>query len=196
MLLEGVVKSGSAHSLNNYDIPVQKAGKTGTTNANTDGWFIGYTPELLAGSWVGCADPFIPIYQNNAGGAEMSAPRWGIFMSKTYADKKLNYGRQKEFDAPAELKNDPIFADSNFDRYLKSGDSLMEDNGNGDAGDFLSADPEPPQTDSPVKTVPKKEEKKEVTPATIVMPPPGTTPVKVDDKKPVTKPKPKEKNDY
>ncbi len=194
-LMEGVVKSGTAHSLNNYDIPVQKAGKTGTTNANTDGWFIGYTPELLAGSWVGCSDPFIPIYQNNAGGAEMSAPRWGIFMAKTYADKKLNYGRQKEFDAPAELKNDPIFADSNFDRYLKSGDSLMENNGNGDAGDFMSADPEAARQDSPVRSVPKKEDKKDVAPTTIVLPPP-TTPIKSDDKKPAVKPKPKEKSDY
>lgn len=188
-LMQGVIKSGTARSLNSYNIPVEKAGKTGTTNSNTDGWFIGYTPELLAGSWVGCADPFIPIYQNNAGGSEMSAPRWGIFMSKTYADKKLNYGRQKEFEAPAELKNDPIYADSNFDRYLNSGDSLTEDNGNGDAVDFLSEDPSVMQVDTPTKPVPKKEDKKDG--ATTVAPPPA----KVDDKKVPPRPKPKE-TDY
>ena len=188
-LMQGVVQSGTARSLNSYNIPVQKAGKTGTTNSNTDGWFIGYTPELLAGSWVGCADPFIPIYQNNAGGAEMSAPRWGIFMSKTYADKKLNYGKQKEFDAPAELKNDPIYADANFNRYLNSGDSLTQDDGNGDAGDFLDADPNEMITDTPVKTVPKKDNKP-VTPTSTTTAPPA----KLEDKKPAAKPA--AKNDY
>lgn len=187
-LMEGVIKSGTARRINSYDIPVEKAGKTGTTNGNTDGWFIGYTPELLAGSWVGCADPFIPVYQNNSGGAEMSAPRWGIFMSKTYADKKLSYGKQKEFDAPAELKNDPIYADANFQRYLNSGDSLNADDGNGDAGDFFGSEPatEPIKQDSPVKTPPKKEDKTPVPNA-------GNKP---DEKKTSPPAKPKEKNDY
>jgi len=73
---------GTARSLGAYKIPVEKAGKTGTTTGNTDGWFIGYTPELLAGTWVGCEDPFIRIYAGTAGGSEMAAPSWGIFMEK------------------------------------------------------------------------------------------------------------------
>ncbi|MEO6490791.1 MAG: penicillin-binding transpeptidase domain-containing protein, partial [Ferruginibacter sp.] len=137
-MMQGVIAIGTARRINSYKIDVEKAGKTGTTNGNTDGWFIGYTPELLGGTWVGCEDPFIPIYQNNGGGAEMSAPNWGLFMSKVYADKKLEYGRVTKFEEPAELKNDPIYADANFMNIANSGDSLTEDNGNGDAGDFFN----------------------------------------------------------
>src|SRR6185436_2071912 len=133
---------GTGRSLNNYSIPAQKAGKTGTTNDYTDGWFIGYTPELLAGTWVGCEDPFLPIYQNNSGGAEMSAPRWGIFMSKVYADSKLDYGKVKAFDKPAALASDPIYVDANFGKIATSGDSLdVNTNGNGDANEFITEDP-------------------------------------------------------
>lgn len=137
-LMQGVIQFGTARLLNGYSIPVQKAGKTGTTNNNTDGWFIGYTPELLAGTWVGCDDPFIRIYANNAGGAEMSAPKWGIFMNKVYADKKLEYGKVKEFEKPAEFSNDPIYADQNLAKYFMEGDSTTIDEGNGDAVDFIN----------------------------------------------------------
>ena len=146
-LMQGVIQFGTARILNNYSIPVQKAGKTGTTNNNTDGWFIGYTPELLAGTWVGCDDPFIRIYQNNTGGAEMSAPKWGIFMNKVYADKKLQYGKIKEFEKPLEFENDPIYADQNMARYFHEGDSTTIDEGNGDADDFINL-PMPEKTDN------------------------------------------------
>jgi len=136
-LMEGVVQYGTARRINSYNIPVEKAGKTGTTNGNTDGWFIGYTPELLAGTWVGCEDPFIPIYQNNGGGAEMSAPNWGLFMEKSYADSKLPLGKVKEFYEPEQLKNDPIYADLNLANLINSGDSLLSDDGNGDVNDFF-----------------------------------------------------------
>ena len=137
-LMQGVIQFGTARLLNGYSIPVQKAGKTGTTNNNADGWFIGYTPELLAGTWVGCDDPFLRIYQNTAGGADMSAPKWGIFMSKVYADKKLEYGKIKEFEKPTELANDPIYADQNMAKYFQEGDSTTLDEGNGDAIDFIN----------------------------------------------------------
>ena len=184
-MMEGVIKAGTARRLNSYDIPTQKAGKTGTTNGNTDGWFIGYTPTLLAGTWVGCEDPFIPIY-NNGGGAEMAAPAWGNFMVKVYADKRFTeYTSQKEFTAPAELKNDPVFADANFQSILSRGDSMTEETGNGDAGDFLEEDMNemPVVTDTNKKIEPKKEEKKDDKKS-----PAGTL---IDDKKIIPKPKPK-----
>ena len=143
-LMQGVIKFGTARILNNYSIPVQKAGKTGTTNNNADGWFIGYTPELLAGTWVGCDDPFIRIYANNAGGAEMSAPKWGIFMNKVYNDKKLLYGKIKEFDKPSALSLDPIYADQNMARFFHEGDSTTRDEGNGEPEDFIN----PPMNDN------------------------------------------------
>ncbi|MBC7535676.1 MAG: transglycosylase domain-containing protein [Ferruginibacter sp.] len=187
-MMQGVVQFGTARRINSYDIPVEKAGKTGTTNGNTDGWFIGYTPELIAGTWVGCEDPFIPIYQNNSGGAEMSAPRWGIFMSKVYEDKKLEYGKLKEFDKPAELKNDPIYVDINFDKIATSGDSLQFDNGNGGAGDFFS---EPEISNDLKDRQPKKNnadtgKSKRAAPAATAG----------DDKKTPVKPKPKSGNEY
>ena len=142
-LMQGVIAHGTARTLNRFTIPVEKAGKTGTTNNNADGWFIGYTPELLAGTWVGCDDPFIRIYAGTAGGAEMSAPGWGMFMSKVYADKKLGYGKIKTFEKPIELTNDPIYADQNLDKYFMEGDSTTKDEGNGTADDFFNV-PVPP----------------------------------------------------
>ena len=137
-LMKGVVRSGTAHSLNNYNIPVEKAGKTGTTDQNTDGWFIGYTPELLAGTWVGCDDPFLRIYAGTSGGNEMALPKWGYFMSKVYADNKLPYGKIKVFEEPAQLVNNPIYADENIDKYALEGDTSANanDQGNGNAGDY------------------------------------------------------------
>lgn len=188
-IMQGVVQIGTARRVNSYSIPAQKAGKTGTTNGNTDGWFIGYTPDLLAGTWVGCGDPFIPVYQNNVGGAEMGAPKWGIFMSKVYADKKIIFNRQKEFDAPAELKNDPIFADVNIAGLASQGDSLNEDTGNGDGSDFFDEEPTdiaPVVIDSPKNK--KPDDKKDNTPKAQMKP--------ADDKKNQPKTKPKSDNDY
>ena len=198
-IMQGVVQIGTARGLNSYDIPVAKAGKTGTTDNNTDGWFIGYTPELLAGTWVGCGDPFIPIYTNNVGGSEMAAPKWGLFMSKVYADKKILLTRQKEFDAPAELMNDPIYADINFADIVSKGDSLIEENGNGDASDFVEEDlfiPPSVDTQKKVKPLPEKkpEEKKPDEKKDNTIPPKATMkPTAIDKKNP---PKPKPDNDY
>lgn len=141
-LMQGVVQSGTARSLNGYGINCQMAGKTGTTNGNTDGWFIGYTPELLAGTWVGCDDPFIRIYSGTSGGNEMALPKWGYFMNKVYNNHKLPYGRVTEFEQPIEMNNDPIYADQNFANIVNQGDgtNLPDDVGNGDANDFI----EPP----------------------------------------------------
>lgn len=135
-LMQGVVQFGTAHLLNGYNIPVEKAGKTGTTNDNTDGWFIGYTPELLAGTWVGCEDPFIRIYAGTSGGNEMAAPKWGIFMSKVYADRKLNYGQIKAFVKPASMGSGELSADQDWSKIFSQGDSTM-DEGNGNANDFI-----------------------------------------------------------
>ena len=197
-LMQGVIQFGTARTLNRYNIPVEKAGKTGTTNNNADGWFIGYTPELLAGTWVGCDDPFIRIYANNAGGAEMSAPKWGIFMSKVYANKKIGYGQITKFEKPIELSNDPVYADVNMDRFFHEGDSTAVDEGNGDANDFFNT-PEPPNN-APIEKIgieseiPKallpdtgKSKKPEAKKGTI---PPANKP---DEKKATAKPK---ANDY
>jgi penicillin-binding protein 1A len=137
-LMQGVVEIGTGRSLNNYDIPAQKAGKTGTTNGNTDGWFMGYTPELLAGTWVGCDDPFIRIYAGTSGGNEMALPKWGFFMKKVYADKTLPYGQLTRFEEPAAMANNPIYADKGFENLVNEGDANTDNQGNGDASDFIT----------------------------------------------------------
>lgn len=152
-IMQGVVEFGTARRINNYYIPVEKAGKTGTTNGNTDGWFIGYTPELLAGTWVGCEDPFIPIYTSNSGGAEMAAPKWGLFMSNVYADRRLGYNKDTAFVKPMELQNDPIYADLNFADIAQSGDSLNEQSDNLSAEDFILDE------ETPMEEMPKQEDK-------------------------------------
>ncbi len=212
-IMEGVVEIGTAKGLNAYDIPVKKAGKTGTTDNNTDGWFIGYTPELLAGTWVGCGDPFIPIYSSNAGGSEMAAPKWGIFMSKVYADKKIVFARQKDFDEPAELANNPIYADLNFSDIVRKGDSLTEENGNGNANEYVEDDfseniiatdtpavkekkPEEKKPDEKKPDEKKPEEKKAELKTDNTTAPKATLKKPADEKKPVLKPKPKPDNDY
>ncbi len=213
-LMEGVVQIGTGKSLNSYDIPAQKAGKTGTTDDNTDGWFIGYTPELLAGTWVGCDDPFIRIYAGTSGGNEMALPKWGIFMKKVYDDKSLPYGNILKFEEPSTLANDPIYADEAFANLARNGDSTVsEDMGNGDAKDFGDApltdyntkeaaptegEIKPPKKDTaakikqemPAAGKPTDKDKKETKPAS-----PASKP---DDKnKKADKAKPKEKkNDY
>ncbi len=159
-LMQGVVKFGTARALNAYNIPVAKAGKTGTTDDNADGWFIGYTPELLAGTWVGCEDPFIRIYAGTSGGNEMAAPKWGIFMSKVYADKKLGYGKIKEFEKPANMNVEELSAESES-QIFNQGDSTSMDAGNGDAGDFIDA---PAMNETPTEKIPIESEIK-TTPA-------------------------------
>ena len=121
----------------------------------------------------------------------MSAPKWGLFMSKVYSDKKLNYGKVLEFEQPAELKNDPIYADINFANIANSGDSLDENTGNGGAVDFLGEEADGMNDFSDEKQ-PKKSpadsgNKPKQSPSAIK---PG------DDKKAPVKPKPKSGSEY
>lgn len=200
-LMQGVVKFGTARSLANYGIEVDKAGKTGTTNDNTDGWFLGYTPELLAGTWVGCDDPFIRIYAGTSGGNEMALPKWGFFMKKVYDDKKLPYGKLTMFEKPAQMENEPIDADPAMQyKLFNSGDSTNypEDQGNGDAGDFTTDDQMNAPNNVPIeselkpvkadtnKSKNKTEDKKSIT---------SPADKKDDKKKPAKTEKPKD-NDY
>lgn len=86
-----------------YGIPrsLHIAGKTGTTQNNSDGWFMGYTPELLAGVWVGCDDKFIRFRSTGLGqGASTALPIWAKFVKKVYEDTTLNYNINATFEKP------------------------------------------------------------------------------------------------
>ena len=102
-MMKAVVDDGTGVRLRfKYGLKGQIAGKTGTTNDNSDGWFIGYTPRITAGVWVGAEDRYVHFENNNLGqGANMALPIWGIWMKKVLADKTLGISEEDLF--PEEL---------------------------------------------------------------------------------------------
>ena len=84
-----------------YGVKGSIAGKTGTTNDNSDAWFIGYTPQLLCGVWSGCDDRFIRFSSTTNGqGASAALPVWGYFYNKVENDKTLPYSDTADFAKP------------------------------------------------------------------------------------------------
>lgn len=92
-MLKAVVDGGSAGRLRwRYHLTQPMGGKTGTTNDNSDAWFIGVTPHLVSGVWTGAEDRGISFESMAEGqGAQAALPIFGLFMQKVYADKSLNY---------------------------------------------------------------------------------------------------------
>ena len=90
-MMRGVVDGGTGSRLRfRYGLSGAIAGKTGTTNDNSDGWFIGYTPTITAGVWVGAEDRYVHFNSTALGqGANMALPIWGLWMKKVLADGKL-----------------------------------------------------------------------------------------------------------
>lgn len=110
-MLKGVVNEGTGSRLRNregygkFTMPI--AGKTGTTQNHSDGWFIGMTPELAAGVWTGADLRSIHFADISSGqGASMALPIWGYFMKKVMADKTLRYSENKDFIQPANFDAD------------------------------------------------------------------------------------------
>ena len=86
-----------------YGLKGEMAGKTGTTNDNSDGWFIGYTPTITAGVWVGAEDRYVHFTSTNLGqGANMALPIWGLWMQKVLKDGTLGISESDVF--PENLK--------------------------------------------------------------------------------------------
>ena len=103
-ILLNVVDSGTGNRLRRapYNITAQMGGKTGTTNYNADGWFMGFTPELVSGVWVGGEERYIHFNSMAEGqGASMALPIYGRYISKVYADPTLPYNQNTRFNFPA-----------------------------------------------------------------------------------------------
>ncbi|MCR5711334.1 MAG: transglycosylase domain-containing protein [Prevotella sp.] len=102
-MLKGVVEGGTAGRLRyKYNIPGDIAGKTGTTNNNSDAWFMGITPTLVSGCWVGGEDRDIHFTMTSMGqGAAGALPVWAYYMKRVYNDKRLGYNSEAVFDLPA-----------------------------------------------------------------------------------------------
>lgn len=104
-ILLNVVDSGTGASLRSrYGITAQMGGKTGTTNANSDSWFMGFTPELVTGVWVGGEERYIHFNSMAFGqGAKAALPIYGLYMKKVYNDPKLPYSQDAKFEFPENM---------------------------------------------------------------------------------------------
>ncbi len=103
-MMQGTVEFGTAKRLKGaYGLTGELCGKTGTTNDAADAWYIGYSPQLLAGVWVGCEDRFMGIGLGE--GARAAMPIWGTFFKSIQNDKKLGYADITEFEEPLSMKN-------------------------------------------------------------------------------------------
>lgn len=109
-LMKGVASYGTASGeLGRRGIPkeVEIAAKTGTTQNNSDGWFIGMTPNLATGVWVGWEDRATHFYATGEGqGAKMALPIWAIFMKKVWADEELGISPEDKFVKPSNWTGD------------------------------------------------------------------------------------------
>ncbi|KUY26300.1 penicillin-binding protein 1A [Elizabethkingia ursingii] len=102
-MMKGVAEYGTASSgLKRLGINAEIAAKTGTTNNNSDGWFMGITPKLATGVWVGWEDRATHFYSTGEGqGARMALPIWGYFMQRVYKDKSLGITQEDRFVKPS-----------------------------------------------------------------------------------------------
>ena len=123
-LMKGVVESGSGRRLRfRYGLNFPIAGKTGTTQNQSDGWFMGIVPQLSTGVWVGCEDRSAHFRTLTLGqGANMALPIWALYMQKVYADPELNY-TQGDFERP--LKELSVEVDC--DKYNAEGEDILEE---------------------------------------------------------------------
>lgn len=105
-ILLNVVDGGTGNRLRRppYNLTAQMGGKTGTTNSNSDGWFMGFTPQLVSGTWVGGEERYIHFNGMAMGqGASMALPIYGKFMQKVYADPTLPYKQDVTFTFPSDI---------------------------------------------------------------------------------------------
>ena len=128
-MLESVINNGTGRALRgSYGIHADMGGKTGTTNANSDTWFMGFTPDLVTGVWVGGEERAIRFNTMALGqGAKAALPIYGIYMKKVYADPKLPYRQDAKFAIPESFR--PCGGIGYGGQGHSSGD------GDGDSGD-------------------------------------------------------------
>ena len=101
-MLQDVVDRGTGVRVRyKYGIKAPMGGKTGTTNNNSDGWFMGFTPSLVSGVWVGGEDRAIHFDNLAEGqGASMALPIYALYMQRVYRDTTLGYSEEEQFDIP------------------------------------------------------------------------------------------------
>ncbi len=123
-LMKGVVLYGTGGELRyRFKLTNPIAGKTGTTQNNSDGWFIGMTPDLVAGCWVGGEDRSVHFNTMEYGqGARMALPVWGKFFTKVYADKTIKISKG-DFYRPAHMSEIEL----DCSKYDKENQQIIND---------------------------------------------------------------------
>lgn len=121
VMLRAVVNEGTGGRVRRLGVKADMGGKTGTTNYNADGWFMGFTPSLVSGCWVGGEDRDIHFDTMLHGqGASMALPIWTKYMAKVLGDKSLGYDENETFQLPEGY--DPCKDDVNLE-----GDTHIEE---------------------------------------------------------------------
>lgn len=101
VMLRAVINEGTGGRVRRYGITADMGGKTGTTNDNSDAWFMGFTPSLVSGCWVGGDERDIHFGRMTYGqGAAAALPIWAMYMKKVYDDPTLGYDQQERFKLP------------------------------------------------------------------------------------------------
>ena len=159
-MLRAVINEGTGGRIRRvYGIKADMGGKTGTTQNNSDGWFMGFTPSLVTGCWVGGEERDIHFDRMSEGqGAAVALPIYGLYMNKVYADETLPYSQDERFDIPKD------FNPCSTSRYVPGGnveddevvESVLED-----INSYDDADDAETETTVPVK-LPKKSVETEV----------------------------------
>lgn len=141
LMMQGVVKNGTAQGLGGqFGLSNEIAGKTGTTNDNSDAWFMAYTPQLLVGTWVGCDDRFIRFGGKVGEGSSAALPICGYFLKKALADKTLGLDPRAKFSKPEIMSNDVIFDYMSTINARTAAPAEGEDVGTGTSEDYLIPD--------------------------------------------------------
>jgi len=136
-MMQGTVDKGTARGMRSRVGALEMGGKTGTTDDNADAWFIGYTPQLLAGSWVGFEYTFM---RNQGDGSSIARPITEYFFKKVLADKKLGIEKDARFVKPAELENDINSADILISDEDPNPGAEGVDQGVGNPNDYYNPD--------------------------------------------------------
>ncbi len=187
-MMQGPVDFGTAAGLRGRLGAAEMGGKTGTTNDNSDAWFIGYSPQLLAGTWIGCDDRFIRLEGGLGYGGRAAMPIWEYFFQKVYADKTLGIEKDARFLQPENMDNRMLMDWDPFIEKNPPPGAEGSDQGNGGAGDYINFDKDTSHV--PIESTLNPEEKKILNEATK---PPKKEELKTEDKSQATPPAPEKK---
>lgn len=156
-MLQGPVDIGTAAGLRARLGVTEMGGKTGTTNDNSDAWFIGFTPQLSAGVWMGCDDRFVRLEGGLGYGGQAARPIYEYFFQKALADKTLGLDKNAMFVKPENLGNEFGYDYNYPSDSMENPGAEGLDEGNGQADEYLST---PDTGDVPVESKLSMEEQK------------------------------------